>query len=76
MAISCTVRIDDYKHEELVKLAKANKRNKSFYIREAIDDYLFDQREADIALERKKDKNNKTLTSEEATEYLRTKYNV
>lgn len=65
MAVSCTVRIEDHKHDELVKLAQANKRNKSFYIREAIDDYLFDKREADIALARSKDKNDKLISTEE-----------
>jgi predicted transcriptional regulator len=65
MAVSCTVRIDNDKHDELVKLAKANKRNKSFYIREAIEDYLFDKKEADIALARSKDKGDELISTEE-----------
>jgi predicted transcriptional regulator len=71
VSIACTIRIDDDMNEELVKLAKANNRNKAFYIKEAIKDYLSDQKEADIALARMKNPNMSTYTTEEMIERLK-----
>lgn len=71
MSIPCTIRIDDDKHNELVKLAKANKRSKAFYIKEALNNYLFDRREAEIEMQRKNGLNEKFYTTEEMLEKLK-----
>lgn len=76
MSVVLACRLEDEVAQELEVVARKNNRKKSFLMNEAIKDYLFDQKEADIALARKNDKNDMILSSEEATEYLRNKYNV
>jgi len=76
MSVVLACRLEDEVAQELEIVARKNNRKKSFLMNEAIKDYLFDQKEADIALARKNDKNDMILSSEEATEYLGNKYNV
>ncbi len=51
-------------------LAEVTHRPKSFYIIQAIKEYLEDVEDYNLAHERLEDKNAKYLTSEEAAKYL------
>ena len=54
----------------LENLAVKTKRSKSFYIREALQQYLEDNEDGYLALERLNDKNAEYLSHEEARKYL------
>ncbi|MCL4498433.1 MAG: ribbon-helix-helix domain-containing protein [Deltaproteobacteria bacterium] len=54
----------------LENLAVKTRRSKSFYIREALQQYLEENEEGYLALERLNDKNAEYLSHEEARKYL------
>jgi len=51
-------------------LAKATRRSKAFYVKEALHAYLEDLEDGNLALKRLNDKNAKYLSHEEAKKYL------
>jgi RHH-type transcriptional regulator, rel operon repressor / antitoxin RelB len=54
----------------LDRLAQATHRSKAFYIKEALAEYLEDQEDAYLALERLNNKNAEYLSHEDARKYL------
>ncbi len=54
----------------LENLAVKTRRSKSFYMREALQQYLEENEEGYLALERLNDKNAEYLSHEEASKYL------
>jgi len=54
----------------LEELAKATKRSKAYYVKEALLAYLEDLEDGHLALQRLNDKNEKYMTHEEAKKYL------
>ncbi|MGX6960184.1 MAG: hypothetical protein ACIPMY_02855 [Rickettsia endosymbiont of Pentastiridius leporinus] len=72
--------IPDDLNNELITAAKLEDISKSQLVQEAIKNYLRelkeDREDAEIALARKNNKNDKLLTLEEADEFLRKKYGL
>ncbi len=66
--LSCKLPVD--MESRLNKLAKKTKRDKSFYVREAIAEYLDEHEDALLALERLNEKNAKYLTTKELEKSL------
>ncbi|HJD55406.1 MAG TPA: hypothetical protein LFW21_01900 [Rickettsia endosymbiont of Pyrocoelia pectoralis] len=75
-----SIIIPDDLNNELITAAKLEDISKSQLVQEAIKNYLRelkeDREDAEIALARKNNKNDKLLTSEEADEFLRKKYGL
>ncbi|HJD58490.1 MAG: ribbon-helix-helix domain-containing protein [Rickettsia endosymbiont of Glossina mortisans submortisans] len=75
-----SIVIPDDLNNELTTVAKLEEIPKSKLIREAIKNYLRelkeDREDAEIALARSNNKNDKLLTSEEAEEFLRKRYGL
>lgn len=67
-----SVRLDSETTSRLDKLCRLTKRSKSFYIKEALEQYLEDARDYIIALERAKTPG-KSLTSKEVLAKLAAK---
>ena len=76
MSVAYTVRLDHETNIKLTKYAKENKRSKAFYIKEAVDSYLFDLEELALAIDIKNNEDDKLLSSEEAITYLKNRHNV
>ena len=57
-------------NDRLNHLAEVTQRSKSFYVAQALREYLEDLEDYYLALERLNDKNASYLTSHEAREYL------
>ena len=60
-----SVRLDENMEEELNRLAKQTKRPKSFFIKEALREYLDDIKDVLDAKERAQDPNREFLTLDE-----------
>lgn len=65
-----SLKLPEELEERLNNLAAKTHRPKSFYLREALKEYLDEHEEAWLALERLSDKNAKYYSSEEAKEAL------
>ena len=59
------VRLDKDTEARLTELAKSTKRSKSYYMKEAIRQYLKDRAEYEIAMTRARDHTDKTITEKE-----------
>ena len=59
------VRLDKETEERLTELAKNTKRSKSFYAKEAIQRYLDERADYEMAMERAKDHTDETISSKE-----------
>ena len=60
-----SIRLSSNTEHKLQKLCQLTKRTKSFYIKEALDQYLDDMEDAYIALERISQPNREFMSSEE-----------
>ncbi|MCL4321038.1 MAG: ribbon-helix-helix domain-containing protein [Deltaproteobacteria bacterium] len=65
-----SLKLPEELENRLENLAVKTKRSKSFYIREALQQYLEDNEDGYLALERLNDKNAEYLSHEEARKYL------
>lgn len=65
-----SLKLPEELESRLENLAVKTKRSKSFYIREALQQYLEENEEGYLALERLNDKNAEYLSHEEARKYL------
>jgi RHH-type rel operon transcriptional repressor/antitoxin RelB len=65
-----SLKLPEELENRLKDLAIKTKRSKSFYIREALQQYLEDNEDGYLALERLNDKNAEYLSHEEARKYL------
>jgi len=65
-----TVRLPEDLENRLIKLSAMTHRPKSFYIREAITQYLEDMEDLYISLDRMTNKNRNLLTTEEILKKL------
>lgn len=68
--MTTTIRLPEELDARLAKLAAVTHRAKSFYIREAIKQYLDDMEDAYIALDRITKPNRKMLSTEQVLEEL------
>jgi RHH-type rel operon transcriptional repressor/antitoxin RelB len=57
-----TLRLDEQTHRRLRKLAKESERPKSYLIKKALELYLQEYEDYQIALARRADKDDETLT--------------
>ena len=57
-----TLRLDEQTHRKLQKLAKESERPKSYFIKKALDLYLQEYEDYQIALARRADKDDEVLT--------------
>jgi len=64
------IRLPDTLGHRLEEVAKHLQRSKSYLIRKAIEEYLNDYVDYEIALGRMRDKNDKIITSEEMRKRL------
>ena len=65
-----SVKLPEIIEKRLNRLAEKTHRPKSFYVREAIEEYLEEHEDAWLALERLSDKNAKYHTTEEMEKKL------
>lgn len=65
-----SVKLPEATEKRLDILSKKTHRPKSFYVREAIEEYLKEHEDAWLALERLSDKNAKYYTTEELEKRL------
>lgn len=64
------VRLPPALSKRLERLAKKTARSKSYYVKEALQEYLDDLEDGYLALQRLNDKNAKYLTTEELKKNL------
>ena len=64
------VRLDKETEARLAELAKNTKRSKSFYAKEAIQHYLDERADYEIAMTRAKDHTDKTISEKEMRKRL------
>lgn len=64
------VRLDKQTEDRLEKLAKETNRPKSYYVREAIKQYLTEQEDYEVALNRFHDQTDEIISSDEMRERL------
>jgi len=64
------VRLDKETEARLRDLAKSTKRSKSYYMKEAIQHYLKERADYEIAMTRAKDHTDKTITEKEMRKRL------
>lgn len=65
-----SIRLPEQLEHRLATLARETKRSKSYYVKEALENYLEDYYDIKIAMERLNDKKAKYLTLEELKERL------
>jgi len=65
-----SLKLSEELENRLNILAAKTKRSKSFYIREALEQYLEENEEGYLALERLNDRNAEYLSHKEAKKYL------
>ena len=65
MSTTITVRLPDKLAMELSEIAKTTERPKSFFIQKALENYLRDQAELQIALDRLRDINDPVISIDE-----------
>jgi len=65
MSTTVTVRLSDKLAKELSDIAKITERPKSFFIQKALENYLREQAELQIALDRLRDINDPIISSDE-----------
>lgn len=65
-----SVKLPETMERRLNRLAEKTHRPKSFYVKEAIEEYLEEHEDAWLALERLSDKNAKYYTTEEMEKKL------
>jgi RHH-type rel operon transcriptional repressor/antitoxin RelB len=65
-----SLKLPEELENRLENLAVKTRRSKSFYIREALQQYLEENEEGYLALERLNDKNAEYLSHEEARKYF------
>ncbi len=65
-----SIRISDEIEEKLSKIARETERAKSFHIKKAIENYLDQFADYQIALDRLNDKDDKIISSEEVRKLL------
>ena len=70
MSTSVSLRLPDELAEKLNDIAKETERPKSFIIQKAIESYLDDIADLQVALDRLQDKTDKTISSEEMKKAL------
>lgn len=68
-----SIRLPEKLDDRLTQLAAATKRSKSFYIKEALIQYLDDLEDTYIALERMSDPDRKFYTTEQLLKKLKSK---
>ena len=71
MSTTITVRLPDKLAKELSEIAKTTERPKSFFIQKALENYLRDQAELQIALDRLRDINDPVISIDEMREEIR-----
>jgi len=70
MSTSVSLRLPDELAEKLNDIAKETERPKSFIIQKAIESYLDDIADLQVALDRLQDKTDKAISSEEMKKAL------
>ena len=65
MSMTITVRLPDKIAKELSDIAKLTERPKSFFIQKALENYLREQAELQIALDRLRDINDPIISVDE-----------
>lgn len=65
-----SIRLPDHLEARLNQLSKKTHRTKSFYITQALEQYMEDFEDLYIAVQRSSESNSKFYTTEEAREYL------
>jgi RHH-type rel operon transcriptional repressor/antitoxin RelB len=65
MSTTLTVRLSDNLAKELASLAETTERPKSYFIQKALENYLNEQAELQIALDRMRDINDPVISSDE-----------
>jgi len=65
MSITVTVRLPDKLAEELSDIAKITERPKSYFIQKALENYLREQAELQIALDRLREINDPVISVDE-----------
>lgn len=70
MSTTITVRLPDKIAKELSEIAKTTERPKSFFIQKALENYLRDQAELQIALDRLRDINDPVISIDEMREEI------
>ncbi|WP_353661254.1 ribbon-helix-helix domain-containing protein [Hydrogenimonas sp. SS33] len=65
-----SVRLNEEMEKKLEKLAKSTKRPKSFFVREALENYLDDMIDYYEAMQRKNDPHRELITMEEMEKAL------
>ncbi len=70
MSTTITVRLPDKLAKELSEIAKITERPKSFFIQKALENYLRDQAELQIALDRLRDINDPVISIDEMREEI------
>ena len=71
MSTTITIRLPDKLAKELSEIAKTTERPKSFFIQKALENYLRDQAELQIALDRLRDINDPVISIDEMREEIR-----
>lgn len=65
MSTALSVRLPDQLAKELNKVAKSTERPKSFLVQKALESYLHDQADLQVALDRLRDTSDPVLSMEE-----------
>ena len=70
MSSAISVRLNDQTAKALEKLSKATDRPKTYFIEKALESYLAEQADYQIALDRLKDKDDPVISSAELRKRL------
>ena len=70
MPMSISLRLSEEVHEQLEEIAEHTERTKSFLIRKAIEQYLAEYADYQIALDRSNDKDDEIVSSKELRKRL------
>ncbi len=65
MSVALSVRLPDRLAKELNNVAKSTERPKSFLVKKALESYLHDQADLQVALERLRDTSDSVISMEE-----------
>ena len=70
MSTTLSVRLPNKMAEELNNIAQATERPKSYFVQKALETYLADQADLQVALDRMRDTNDPVLSLSEMREEL------
>jgi len=70
MSTTLSVRLPNKMAEELNNIAQATERPKSYFVQKALETYLADQADLQVALDRMRDTNDPVLSMSEMREEL------